>query len=239
MGLLSITRRAGKDAAGAVTGAAAVVTGAAYGAVTGAFSGATRGASQALGTGPRSTPAAALAVATVGAAGLVDWPVLVLASGTVLVLRQLGRTPATPPPNTPHASLPSSETDAPSPVINRAADHTIPRKTAAPTKASAPRKTTGTSRQANAAGRARKATVTPAKSDQDDRHVVPNPEGGWDVRAPKAERASDHTDTQADAISRAREITRNTGGQTVTHKTDGTIRDHDSTSARNPVPPKS
>ncbi len=52
--------------------------------------------------------------------------------------------------------------------------------------------------------------------------MTPNPEGGWDVKAPEAERASDHKYTQAEAISRAEEITRNTGGQTVIHKTDGT-----------------
>jgi len=93
MGLLSFARRVSKDAAGAVTGAAAAVSGAAYGAGTGAVSGATRGASEALGSGPRVAPAAALAVAAVGAAGLVDWPVLVLASGGALVLRQLRHQP--------------------------------------------------------------------------------------------------------------------------------------------------
>src|SRR5207249_4463747 len=29
------------------------------------------------------------------------------------------------------------------------------------------------------------------------RHVVPNPEGGWDVKKPDADRASSHHDTQA------------------------------------------
>jgi len=72
MGLVSITRRAGRDAAVAVTGAAAAVSGGAYGAASGAVTGATRGVSQAPGTGPRFTPAAALAVAAVGAAGLVE-----------------------------------------------------------------------------------------------------------------------------------------------------------------------
>jgi predicted RNase H-like HicB family nuclease len=41
------------------------------------------------------------------------------------------------------------------------------------------------------------------------RHVVQNPDGGWDVKAPGASRSSAHRDTQAEAINRAREITHN------------------------------
>lgn len=218
MGLLSIARRTGRDAAVAVTGAAAAVTGAAYGAAAGAIDGAARGASQALGGGPRSTPAAALVVAAVGAAGLVDWPVLVFASGTALVLRQLRHTPATATSTTAtdlDDAVPSSgRADAPTPpVANRADIHPTPRKTSVPRKTSAPRTTSAA--LAGSAG---------------DRHVVANPEGGWDVTAPHAERASDHTDTQAQAISRAQEITGTTGGQTVNHKRDGTIRGNDTNS---------
>lgn len=43
------------------------------------------------------------------------------------------------------------------------------------------------------------------------RNVVPNPNGGWDVRG-GGDRASAHTDTQAEAIDRARQIVRNAGG---------------------------
>jgi len=46
--------RAGRDAAGAITGAAAAVTGGAYGAAGGAVTDATRGVSQALRTGTES-----------------------------------------------------------------------------------------------------------------------------------------------------------------------------------------
>lgn len=35
------------------------------------------------------------------------------------------------------------------------------------------------------------------------RHVVPNPKGGWDVKAPGAKRASAHAPTQAQAERRA------------------------------------
>lgn len=43
-------------------------------------------------------------------------------------------------------------------------------------------------------------------SNNNRRHVVPNENGGWDVRAPGAQRSSAHTDTQADAVRRAGEI---------------------------------
>jgi hypothetical protein len=60
------------------------------------------------------------------------------------------------------------------------------------------------------------------------RHVVPSPDGGWDVKAPGDERASSHHDTQAEAIDRAREVVHNAGGgEVVTHGPDGRIRDSD------------
>lgn len=72
------------------------------------------------------------------------------------------------------------------------------------------------------------------------RHVVPNPDGGWDVRAPGAQRSSGHLDTQADAISRAREIVHNAGGgEVVIHRRDGQIRDSDTIAPGNdPNPPR-
>ena len=74
---------------------------------------------------------------------------------------------------------------------------------------------------------------------ENDRHVVPNPEGGWDVKKPGASRASAHEDTQAAATSRAREITGNTGGETVIHGRDGQIRDKDtSPKGHDPNPPR-
>jgi hypothetical protein len=74
---------------------------------------------------------------------------------------------------------------------------------------------------------------------ENDRHVVPNPDGGWDVRKPGAERASAHYDTQREAVARAREITANTGGETVTHGRDGQIRAKDTSAKGNdPNPPR-
>jgi predicted RNase H-like HicB family nuclease len=40
------------------------------------------------------------------------------------------------------------------------------------------------------------------------RHVVPNPDGGWDIKKPGGTRSSGHGDTQADAIERAKQIER-------------------------------
>jgi len=69
-----------------------------------------------------------------------------------------------------------------------------------------------------------------------DRHVVPH-DDGWAIKKPGAERASDVTDTQHDAIERAREIARRTGGDVVIHRRDGRIRDKDSYGP-DPNPPK-
>lgn len=72
------------------------------------------------------------------------------------------------------------------------------------------------------------------------RHVVRNENGGWDVRAPGAQRVSAHTDTQAEAISRARNIVGNAGGgEVVIHGRDGRIRDSDTIAPGNdPNPPR-
>jgi hypothetical protein len=65
-------------------------------------------------------------------------------------------------------------------------------------------------------------------SKPNDRHVVKNPEGGWDVIGADAKRRSAHTDTQQQAIDRAREIVHNAGGgEVVIHDRQGRIRDKD------------
>lgn len=71
------------------------------------------------------------------------------------------------------------------------------------------------------------------------RHVVPNPEGGWDVKKPGARRASSHHDTQREAEQRAKEIVANLGGGEVRiHDTRGRIRDSDTVPpAKDPHPP--
>jgi len=77
-------------------------------------------------------------------------------------------------------------------------------------------------------------------SNPNDRHVVPSPDGGWDVEKPGGSRASAHRGTQSDAIDRAREIVRNAGGgEIVIHGVNGQIRDKDTVPPGNdPNPPR-
>lgn len=72
------------------------------------------------------------------------------------------------------------------------------------------------------------------------RHVVPNPGGGWDVKKPGAQRSSSHHPTQSEAIGRAHEIVQNAGGgEVVTHGRDGRIRDSDTVApGHDPFPPR-
>lgn len=72
------------------------------------------------------------------------------------------------------------------------------------------------------------------------RHVVPSSEGGWDVKAPGADRASSHHDTKAEAESRAKDIVRNNGGgEVVIHDRDGRISDSDTVApGGDPYPPR-
>ncbi len=75
---------------------------------------------------------------------------------------------------------------------------------------------------------------------RNERHVVPNREGGWNVTKPGASRASSHHDTQAQAETRAKEILGNAGGgEAVIHRRDGGFRDSDTVPpGRDPFPPR-
>jgi hypothetical protein len=75
---------------------------------------------------------------------------------------------------------------------------------------------------------------------RNERHVVRNSDGGWDVVAPHAQRASGHFDTQAEGIARAREIVSHSGGgEVVIHRANGLIRDSDTVAPGNdPFPPR-
>ena len=60
------------------------------------------------------------------------------------------------------------------------------------------------------------------------RHVVQHPEGGWAVRKPHSGRVSSRHETQAQAQTRAREIlSRDGGGEAVTHRRNGNVRQSD------------
>lgn len=70
-----------------------------------------------------------------------------------------------------------------------------------------------------------------------DYHVVPNSEGGWDVKREGADRASGHFDRKSDAMERGRDLARNNKTELVEHGKDGRIQDSDSYGS-DPNPPK-
>ncbi len=72
------------------------------------------------------------------------------------------------------------------------------------------------------------------------RFVGPHPDGGWQVRAPAADRASSRHPTQEEAEERAKEIVRKLGGGEVTiQDRRGRIRDSDTVApANDPNPPR-
>lgn len=72
------------------------------------------------------------------------------------------------------------------------------------------------------------------------RFVGPHPDGGWQVKAPNADRASSLHANQADAIDRARSILTNVGGGELTiQDRHGRIRDSDTVRPGNdPNPPR-
>ena len=69
--------------------AAGAVGGAVVNGVVGGVQGVVSGVQSGLSTGSRSIPAAALAVAAIGAAGLVEWPLLLPVGGTLLGVHYL------------------------------------------------------------------------------------------------------------------------------------------------------
>lgn len=68
-------------------------------------------------------------------------------------------------------------------------------------------------------------------------HVVPNSDGGWDVKKGGGTRSIKHFDKKQDAVDYARNISRNQESELVIHKKDGTIQNPDSHGG-DPCPPK-
>lgn len=68
-------------------------------------------------------------------------------------------------------------------------------------------------------------------------HVVPNSNGGWDVKRGGSERASGHFDTKAQALERGREISRNQQTELRIHNRNGRIASSDS-HGNDPHPPR-
>jgi len=76
-----------------------------------------------------------------------------------------------------------------------------------------------------------------SKKGPDTHHVVPNPNGGWDVKRGGSKRASGHFDRKSDAVDSGREISRNQSTEFRIHNLDGKIAKSDS-HGNDPCPPK-
>ncbi len=72
---------------------------------------------------------------------------------------------------------------------------------------------------------------------RDEHHVVPDKNGGWNVKRSGSERASVHTDTKKDAVNIARRISQNQNTELIIHNKDGKIARPDS-HGKDPCPPK-
>lgn len=68
-------------------------------------------------------------------------------------------------------------------------------------------------------------------------HVIPNSEGGWGIKKNNGKRSIKNYSTQADAISHARNISRNQKSELIIHAKNGKIRNSDS-HGNDPFPPK-
>lgn len=68
-------------------------------------------------------------------------------------------------------------------------------------------------------------------------HVIPNPNGGWDVKKGGSEKASNHFDKKSDAVEKGREISQNQGSEFYIHGKDGKIQSKDS-HGNDPNPPQ-
>ena len=54
-------------------------------------------------------------------------------------------------------------------------------------------------------------------------HVVPNPNGGWDIKRGGGQRSSGHFDRKIDAIDRGRQISQNLHSEFYIHNKNGRI----------------
>lgn len=68
-------------------------------------------------------------------------------------------------------------------------------------------------------------------------HVLPNPDGGWDIKKAGSSRASAHFDTKVEAIQVGRKISQNQRSELTIHNKNGRISQSDS-HGHDPFPPK-
>lgn len=62
----------------------------------------------------------------------------------------------------------------------------------------------------------------------DTRHVVPNPNGGWDSKKGGADRASKHFDTKKEAEKYSRDLSKKENSELFIHGLNGKIQRKDS-----------
>ena len=68
-------------------------------------------------------------------------------------------------------------------------------------------------------------------------HVVPNSNGGWDIKKEGGQKSSGHFDRKDDAVGRGKELAKSGPlGQVKIHKQDGTIQT-EHTYGDDPYPP--
>jgi hypothetical protein len=89
--ILTTAVRAVTKTAQTTTAAAGAVGGAVVNGAIGGLQGTAAGVRTGLSEGSKSIPAAALTLAALGAAGLVEWPLLVTVGGAALLVRQLAQ----------------------------------------------------------------------------------------------------------------------------------------------------
>lgn len=70
-----------------------------------------------------------------------------------------------------------------------------------------------------------------------DQHVVPNPDGGWQVKGSGKKEATHLTDHKKEAVDLARELAKEEHSELVIHGKDGRIQEKDS-HGHDPYPPK-
>ncbi|MCT7660834.1 hypothetical protein [Mycobacterium deserti] len=89
MDIVRSATRVVTGAANATTAAAGALGGATVNGIIGGVQGTARGVREGVSSGSHSTPAALLAMGAIGAAGLIEWPALLMVGGTALLVQQL------------------------------------------------------------------------------------------------------------------------------------------------------
>jgi hypothetical protein len=115
------------DSVHAATAAAGAMGGAAAGGVIGGIRGTAAGVKDGLRRGGHSTPAAALTLGAIGAAGLVEWPVLAIVGGTALLVRELTKPSPEDKPQPPATTTPA-KASAPRARKSTTPPHAQPRR---------------------------------------------------------------------------------------------------------------